>query len=88
MLRTGAATSQLTAASAAVARIAHCHGEGPPETRTSRAQVDAFHAAAIEAGGTDNGAPGVRTIYHPDYYGGYVLDPDGNHIEAVCHRPG
>jgi len=52
-----------------------------------RAQVDAFHAAAIEAGGTDNGAPGLRW-YHADYYGGYVLDPDGNNIEAVCHRPG
>jgi hypothetical protein len=50
--------------------------------------VDAFHAAAIEAGGTDNGAPGVRAIYHADYYGGYVLDPDGNNIEAVCHQPG
>src|SRR4051794_18526819 len=54
----------------------------------SRTQVDAFHAAAIEAGGIDNGAPGVREIYHPDYYGGYVLDPDGNNIEAVCHQPG
>jgi catechol 2,3-dioxygenase-like lactoylglutathione lyase family enzyme len=54
----------------------------------TRAQVDAFHAAAIEAGGTDNGAPGVRALYHPDYYGGYVLDPDGNNIEAVCHQPG
>ena len=53
----------------------------------TRAQVDAFHAAAIEAGGTDNGAPGVRAIYHADYYGGYVLDPDGNNIEAVCHEP-
>jgi len=53
----------------------------------SRAQVDAFHAAGIQAGGTDNGAPGLRW-YHPDYYGGYVLDPDGNNIEAVCHRPG
>ena len=52
----------------------------------SRAQVDAFHAAALEAGGTDNGAPGLRW-YHPDYYGGYVLDPDGNNVEAVCHRP-
>ena len=52
----------------------------------SRAQVDAFHAAAIGAGGIDNGAPGLRW-YHPDYYGGYVLDPDGNNIEAVCHRP-
>jgi catechol 2,3-dioxygenase-like lactoylglutathione lyase family enzyme len=52
----------------------------------SRAQVDAFHAAALEVGGTDNGAPGVRAIYHPDYYGAYVLDPDGNNIEAVCHQ--
>jgi catechol 2,3-dioxygenase-like lactoylglutathione lyase family enzyme len=52
---------------------------------SDRAAVDAFHAAALEAGGTDNGAPGVREIYHPDYYGGYVLDPDGHNIEAVCH---
>jgi catechol 2,3-dioxygenase-like lactoylglutathione lyase family enzyme len=52
-----------------------------------RATVEAFHAAAIEAGGTDNGAPGVREIYHPTYYGAFVLDPDGNNIEAVCHRP-
>jgi catechol 2,3-dioxygenase-like lactoylglutathione lyase family enzyme len=52
-----------------------------------RATVDAFHAAALAAGGTDNGAPGVRAIYHPDYYGAYVLDPDGNNVEAVCHRP-
>ena len=58
-----------------------------PGPKVSRAQVDAFHAAAIEAGGTDNGAPGLRW-YHPDYYGGYVLDPDGNNIEAVCHQPG
>jgi len=52
-----------------------------------RGTVDAFHAAALEAGGTDNGAPGVREIYHPTYYGAYVLDPDGNNIEAVCHKP-
>jgi catechol 2,3-dioxygenase-like lactoylglutathione lyase family enzyme len=52
-----------------------------------RATVDAFHAAALEAGGTDNGAPGVREIYHPAYYGAYVLDPDGNNIEACCHTP-
>lgn len=50
----------------------------------SRTHVDAFHAAALDAGGTDNGAPGVRW-YHPSYYGGYILDPDGNNIEAVCH---
>jgi len=53
----------------------------------SRADVDAFHVAAIAAGGTDNGAPGLRW-YHPDYYGAYVLDPDGNNIEADCHHPG
>ena len=52
----------------------------------SRVEVDAFHAEAIAAGGTDNGAPGLRW-YHPNYYGGYVLDPDGNNIEAVCHEP-
>jgi catechol 2,3-dioxygenase-like lactoylglutathione lyase family enzyme len=53
----------------------------------SRELVDAFHAAALEAGATDNGAPGVREIYHPSYYGAYVLDPDGNNVEAVCHHP-
>jgi catechol 2,3-dioxygenase-like lactoylglutathione lyase family enzyme len=53
----------------------------------SRELVDAFHAAALEAGGTDNGAPGVRELYHPHYYGAYVLDPDGNNVEAVCHTP-
>jgi catechol 2,3-dioxygenase-like lactoylglutathione lyase family enzyme len=52
-----------------------------------RETVETFHATALEAGGTDNGRPGVREIYHPHYYGAYVLDPDGNNIEAVCHRP-
>ncbi|HET7567037.1 MAG TPA: VOC family protein [Gaiellaceae bacterium] len=52
-----------------------------------RAAVDAFHAAALAAGGADNGAPGVREHYHPSYYGAFVLDPDGNNVEAVCHRP-
>ena len=51
----------------------------------SRAAVDAFHAAALAAGGKDNGAPGLRTRYHPNYYGAHVLDPDGHNIEAVCH---
>ena len=53
----------------------------------ARASVDAFHAAALAAGGRDNGAPGLRPQYHPDYYGAFVLDPDGANIEAVCHRP-
>jgi catechol 2,3-dioxygenase-like lactoylglutathione lyase family enzyme len=51
----------------------------------STEQVDAFHAASLAAGGTDNGAPGLRPIYHPGYYGAFVLDPDGNNVEAVCH---
>ena len=53
----------------------------------SRATVDAFHAAALAAGGTDNGRPGLRPHYHPNYYGAFVHDPDGHNIEAVCHRP-
>jgi catechol 2,3-dioxygenase-like lactoylglutathione lyase family enzyme len=53
----------------------------------TRAVVDAFHRAAIAAGGRDNGAPGLRPHYHPNYYGAFVLDPDGHNIEAVCHTP-
>jgi catechol 2,3-dioxygenase-like lactoylglutathione lyase family enzyme len=52
-----------------------------------RATVDAFHAAALAAGGEDNGAPGIREMYHPTYYGAFVLDADGNNVEAVCHTP-
>jgi catechol 2,3-dioxygenase-like lactoylglutathione lyase family enzyme len=52
----------------------------------SRAQVDAFHRAAMAAGGVDNGPPGLRPHYHPSYYGAFVLDPDGHNIEAVCHE--
>jgi catechol 2,3-dioxygenase-like lactoylglutathione lyase family enzyme len=51
------------------------------------AEVRAFYTAAIAAGGRDNGAPGLRPQYHPDYYGAFVLDPDGHNIEAVCHAP-
>ncbi|MBF5042455.1 VOC family protein [Aggregicoccus sp. 17bor-14] len=54
---------------------------------SSRAAVDAFHAAALAAGGRDNGAPGLRPQYHAHYYGAFVLDPDGHNIEAVCHEP-
>ena len=53
-----------------------------------RASVDAFHKEAIAAGGRDNGQPGLRPEYHSTYYGAYVLDPDGNNIEAVCHGAG
>ena len=52
----------------------------------NREQVRAFHRAALAAGGRDNGAPGIRAKYHPDYYGAFVFDPDGHNIEAVCHR--
>jgi catechol 2,3-dioxygenase-like lactoylglutathione lyase family enzyme len=52
-----------------------------------RAAVDAFYRAAIAAGGKDNGAPGLRPHYHPNYYAAFVLDPDGHNIEAVCHTP-
>jgi catechol 2,3-dioxygenase-like lactoylglutathione lyase family enzyme len=67
---------------------------GSPNTPTlhvafrvaSRTLVDAFHRAALQAGGTDNGAPGLRLHYHPNYYGAFVLDPDGHNVEVVCHE--
>ena len=52
-----------------------------------RAAVDAFYQAALAAGARDNGPPGLRSHYHPDYYGAFVIDPDGHNIEAVCHAP-
>jgi len=54
----------------------------------SRTLVDAFHKAALEAGGVDNGPPGIRMRYHAHYYAAYVLDPDGVNVEVVCQRPG
>ena len=69
-------------------------GRGQPNTPVhvafraeTRSQVDAFHRAAIAAGGRDNGPPGLRPHYHAHYYGAFVLDPDGHNIEAVCHAP-
>ena len=56
-------------------------------TAADRAQVDAFYRAALDAGGKDNGAPGLRPEYHADYYGAFVIGPDGHNVEAVCHRP-
>jgi len=53
----------------------------------TRGMVDAFHAAALAGGGRDHGAPGLRPVYHADYYGAFLLDPDGNNIEAVCQEP-
>jgi len=56
-------------------------------TAKSRAAVDAFYRAALAAGARDNGPPGIRAHYHPNYYGAFVLDADGKNIEAVCHAP-
>jgi catechol 2,3-dioxygenase-like lactoylglutathione lyase family enzyme len=53
----------------------------------NRQQVRAFHRAALDAGATDHGGPGIRAIYHPHYYGAFVIGPDRHNIEAVCHRP-
>jgi catechol 2,3-dioxygenase-like lactoylglutathione lyase family enzyme len=53
----------------------------------NRKMVDAFYRAALAAGGKDYGAPGLRPHYHPNYYGAFVIDPDGHNIEAVCHAP-
>jgi catechol 2,3-dioxygenase-like lactoylglutathione lyase family enzyme len=71
-------------------------GEGAPNVppvhvafrAATRAEVDEFHRAALAAGGRDNGAPGLRPHYHANYYGAFVLDPDGHNVEAVCHAPG
>ena len=54
----------------------------------TRRQVDAFHRAALEAGGKDHGAPGLRPQYHANYYAAFVIGPDGHNIEVVCHEPG
>ena len=56
-------------------------------TAQSRRDVDSFYRSALAAGGRDNGPPGIREHYHPDFYGAFVLDPDGHNIEAVCHKP-
>jgi len=56
-------------------------------TSADRASVDAFYKAALAAGAKDNGPPGLRPQYHEHYYGAFVIDPDGNNLEAVCHKP-
>jgi catechol 2,3-dioxygenase-like lactoylglutathione lyase family enzyme len=56
-------------------------------TAENRRQVDAFHRAALEAGGQDHGAPGLRPQYHANYYAAFVIGPDGHNIELVCHEP-
>ena len=56
-------------------------------TAANRGQVDAFHRAALAAGGKDHGAPGLRPTYHASYYAAFVIGPDGHNIEVVCHQP-
>ena len=56
-------------------------------TAENRRQVEAFHRAALEAGGKDNGGPGLRPQYHANYYAAFVIGPDGHNIEVVCHKP-
>jgi catechol 2,3-dioxygenase-like lactoylglutathione lyase family enzyme len=63
---------------------AHLHVAFAAENRR---QVDDFYVAALRAGGKDNGAPGLRPHYHANYYGAFVIGPDGHNIEAVCHKP-
>jgi catechol 2,3-dioxygenase-like lactoylglutathione lyase family enzyme len=65
-------------------RPAHLHLAFTADTR---AQVDEFYSAALAAGGTDNGAPGLRPHYHANYYGAFVIGPNGHNVEAVCHQP-
>lgn len=68
------------------------HGHGCEQTihiawqAENRAQVDDFYESALAAGGKDNGAPGVREMYHPNYYGAFIIDPNGHNIEVVCHK--
>ncbi|MBR0655995.1 VOC family protein [Plastoroseomonas arctica] len=87
MLGAGAGEPELWIGAASLA--------GPPPghfhfafTAPDHASVDAFHAAALAAGGRDNGGPGLRPQYHANYYAAFVIDPDGHNIEAVCHAPG
>ncbi|MGH7296770.1 MAG: VOC family protein [Polyangiaceae bacterium] len=76
----GAASFQKAEQMAAITPVHVCF------VAKSRAEVDAFHAAALAAGGKDFGGPGLRAEYHPSYYGAFVLDPDGHNIEAVIHK--
>lgn len=65
-------------------REQHVHVAFQSQTREP---VNAFYSAAMDAGGMDNGKPGLRSDYHPNYYAAFVKDPDGHNIEVVCHRP-
>lgn len=77
----------IAAPEAGVAKLQPSSGSHVAFAAATRAAVDAFYQAAMAAGGKDNGKPGLRPEYHPDYYGAFVLDPDGHHVEAVCHKP-
>ena len=68
-------------------RASRCSGSASPLKSRSRKEVEEFYRAALEAGGRDNGPPGLRPHYHPNYYGAFVIGPDGHNVEAVCHKP-
>ena len=70
---------QLLHSEVRLTRVMHTSGD--------QEQVDHFYAAAMANGAFDNGAPGLRLHYHPNYYGAFVIDPDGHNVEAVCHEP-
>jgi catechol 2,3-dioxygenase-like lactoylglutathione lyase family enzyme len=77
----------ISAGAEATAAVGPGHGFHIAFRAPDRAAIDAFYRAALATGGRDNGAPGLREHYHPDYYAAFVFDPDGYRIEAVCHRP-
>jgi hypothetical protein len=81
----GSAASPISGSAGRGSRKSRCTSRS--QQRIGRRLVDAFHRAALAAGGRDNGPPGLRPHYHPNYYGAFVLDPDGHNIEAVCHAP-
>jgi len=86
------ATVGIGAKGAAIPGLWLSQGKAPGKAHVAlaaqnRAAVDAFYKAAVSSGGKDNGAPGIRSDYHANYYGAFVFDPDGNNVEAVCHQP-
>jgi predicted lactoylglutathione lyase len=83
----GLGVSDLKASKASFLKALSPLGVGGVLAADRRAQVDEFYRLAMAAGGKDNGPPGIRAHYHPNYYGAFVIGPDGHNVEVVCHRP-